>query len=89
MIWVIGGKHMRLYLKAKSDTHKEVAIGGNNELEVTLFYGSRKDSRRAVTVKLFQHPETGKPWFEIEGPRHGIFTEGRNHFDMTRGALPE
>lgn len=82
---------MRLYLNAESDTHKEVAFGGNKELEITLFHGSAKDSKQAVKVRMEYDPKIKRTWLIIEGPKHNQWDEHRGitHFDLSRQVLPE
>ncbi len=82
---------MRLYLKALSDTHQEIAIGGNKDLSVKLLYGSAKNSKQAVKVRLEYDPKIKRTWLIIEGPKHNQWDErkGITHFDLSRQVLPE
>ena len=82
---------MRLYLKAESDTHKEIGMGGNNELEVILLCGSEKNSKQAVKVRMEYDPKIKRTWLIIEGPKHNQWDERKRitHFDLSRQVLPE
>ncbi len=82
---------MRLYLQAESDTHKEVTIGGNNELEVILLYGTAHANKQAVKVRMEYDPKIKRTWLIIEGPKHNQWNErkGITHFDLSRQVLPE
>ncbi len=80
---------MRLYLKAESDRHKEITIGGTDWLEVTLLHGSKKDSKQAVKVLLTYDPEKKETWLKIIGPKHGTTEFGKMIFDVSRQVLPE
>jgi len=81
----------QLYMTATSDASAPTSKRGHRELEVNLFYGGAKNSTRAITVKLYMHSETGKPWYEIIGPHHNQRNPrtGNDMMDIIRGALPE
>ena len=66
-------------------------MGGNNELEVTLLHGNKKNSKQAVKVRLEYDPKTKRTWLIIEGPKHNQWNErkGITHFDLSRQVLPE
>ena len=58
----------RLYIKSKSDTHQtENTLTGNEVATTTFFYGSKKDSKKALNIQCVYtgNDENDKPIFFI------------------------